>query len=704
MRTKALCLVLVWLLCSYLFNYLYTAGWIGDDEDSEIVVPDYDEHTEMAFDERGLQPAMDVYIYLNDGEITKIESCSFFSEFTSVIEPIVAEGIMTTPYNGLIEEEGGLFAVFADPNIIRPSDYQGDFAVFYLDESFYYGVKAESTQFSAWALAEKRGASAIIYSEYVAFDSSSDRYNDIVEISDCASIQWRDYSGLDYQELVTIPVVVISPNIMRILQQSPMFHLEIGPEGFEPKGITSSNVSTIESVSLPSKKVKTWEKQHQDCPPEFAGAMVEILFEDLNQDGEFQTSEQSLVIECLNQSPYTDGITSISLERNEIEVPTTECVSGIAVRFDVITTRESGMVTTELGSDTGCAGTTPESFENQLKRLLCENGHLPDETTLSEMTLSSCLSPLYENELRLVIPQLKVDSLTQSQMPTCANGGLLITMWADADGNGAWDQSETQSTQRLCNGTDGIDGENGSDGQDGENGLDAYQLLVETHNADENSCPLLVTGKEVFLGRDINSNGVLDNTEIEHSYAICNGVDGSNGTNGQTALLDTDIISNDSATDCNGVYVRLSNGFDLNNDSNLSIEETRGSRYICLPSHQTDVNATFVKESIQPNSVCLNGGVHSFIWIDEDGNDARTPEEIFMETFDCASDETVVQCNDADGDCISDEDDMNEENDRENVGDSDFDGTPDDEDDYPECDNRFDSDADGIPDDCDDDI
>ena len=148
----------------------------------------------------------------------------------------------------------------------------------------------------------------------------------------------------------------------------------------------------------------------------------------------------------------------------------------------------------------------------------------------------------------------------------------------------------------------------------------------------------------------------------------------------------------------------MSNGFDLNNDSNLSIEETRGSRYICLPSHQTDVNATFVKESIEPNSVCLNGGVHSFIWIDEDGNDTLEEGEIFMETFDCASNETVVECNDTDGDCISDENDTNEESDRENIGDSDFDGTPDDEDDYPECDNRFDSDRDGIPDDCDDDI
>ena len=57
----------------------------------------------------------------------------------------------------------------------------------------------------------------------------------------------------------------------------------------------------------------------------------------------------------------------------------------------------------------------------------------------------------------------------------------------------------------------------------------------------------------------------------------------------------------------------------------------------------------FVKESIEPNNVFLNGGVHTLIWLDEDGNGARTPEGIFMETFDCASDETVVECNDSDG-------------------------------------------------------
>ena len=60
-------------------------------------------------------------------------------------------------------------------------------------------------------------------------------------------------------------------------------------------------------------------------------------------------------------------------------------------------------------------------------------------------------------------------------MPICAAGGIRIITWADADGNGEWDQSETQSTEILCNGlngTDGQDGINGTDGKDGVNGTD----------------------------------------------------------------------------------------------------------------------------------------------------------------------------------------------------------------------------------------
>ena len=676
-------------LCLVIFCSVLT-GCVGDGDDDveneRYITPD------VVFDERGLAPSSDVYLFGNE-EIIKFESCNFFGDLPYPKEQIEAQGILARPHDG-IDVDG-------TASIIDPTDFNGDIALFYLDGETK--LVDYNSYLSSWILAQQRSASAILYSEYTAWEVTSEGDFETVEIHTCDEIQWDSMSGLPYVNIMNLPIVVISPDDMRTLENTQDPYLVIGPKGFEPKDVMVDD-EVLVSIGLPSKRISQWEPSSQDCPSDYEGAIVKTLYEDSNQDGEYQGNEQFQEIECRLVSPYGSNIVSVSIEQHIVTVPTSKCTTGMDSHIDTTTIYSDGTSIIVHSDISTCTGTTPISFENQLKRLLCENGHLPDETTLSEMTLSSCLSPLYENELRLVIPQLKVDSLTQSQMPTCANGGLLITMWADADGNGAWDQSETQSTQRLCNGTDGIDGENGSDGQDGENGLDAYELLVETHNADANSCPLLVSGKEVFLGRDVNRNGELDDTEIEHSYAICNGVDGSNGTNGQTALLDTDIISNDSATDCNGVYVRLSNGFDLNNDSNLSIEETRGSRYICLPSHQTDVNATFVKESIEPNSVCLNGGVHSFIWIDEDGNDTLEEGEIFMETFDCASNETVVECNDTDGDCISDENDTNEESDRENIGDSDFDGTPDDEDDYPECDNRFDSDRDGIPDDCDDDI
>jgi hypothetical protein len=692
MSRNALCLVL--LLLSSVFAGCTEEQTVTEEEEEQTATEEEEVSPyDQGVTERGLQERTDVYLYTSGGlNLGTVETCPLYGDFNSPAQPMISDAIATLPIDG-IDSEGMA-------KIYEPESYESNIAIMIIDQDTFdrssTGNGSEGNMVSkSLLLAQMKNASALIWT-IKERGESCDELEDVFPTN-----MFQSISGL-----LDIPLIIINPADANRILTTPNRILQIGPEGFVPQEVLiDDNIDQM--TPLVTKRVSIWEEQHQDCPSEYAGAMVKTLFEDINQDGEFQISEQSLDVKCLIQSPYADGIVSISLERNEIEVPTTECVSGIAIRFDVITTRESGVITTELGSDTGCDGLTPESFENQLKRLLCENGHLPDETTLSEMTLSSCLSPLFESELRLVIPQLKVDSMTSSQMPICSNGGLLITMWADTDGNGEWAQSETQSTQRLCNGNDGGDGANGSagqDGTDGTDGLDGYDLIVDSQNADSISCPSSVNGKEVFLGRDINRNGVLENIEIEHSYAICDGLSGANGSDGQTALLEADVFENLSSSDCNGVYVRLNNGFDLDNNSNLSNEEILGSRTICLPSQQTDVNATFVKESIEPNSVCLNGGIHSFIWIDEDANDARTPEEIFMETFDCAPDEEPVQCDDADGDCVSDEDESGDGNARENIGDSDFDGVNDDEDEYPDCDNRIDSDRDGIPDDCEDDI
>ena len=206
---------------------------------------------------------------------------------------------------------------------------------------------------------------------------------------------------------------------------------------------------------------------------------------------------------------------------------------------------------------------------------------------------------------------------------------------------------------------------------------------------------LWLRGTEVYLGRDVNRNGVLDGDEIEHSYAACNGQSGSDG---YSSLIEVDNSTN---PDCNGIYVRISSGLDVDNDTILSTNETNGARYVCLPSQQTNTNSTFVKEEISPNSDCLNGGVHYYIWLDENGDNNVTEDEIFMESFDCADDTVVVECNDSDRDCISDVDDSDPDNDdRQNSGDSDRDFVQD-EDEDPRCigfDDRLDSDDDGTPD------
>ena len=149
-------------------------------------------------------------------------------------------------------------------------------------------------------------------------------------------------------------------------------------------------------------------------------------------------------------------------------------------------------------------------------------------------------------------------------------------------------------------------------------------------------------------------------------------------------------------TDCDGVYVRITNGLDSNNDSDLSSNETLGARTICLPSKQTDTNATFVKERIEPNINCQNGGIHSYIWIDENGDDRKSDNEIFMQSYDCADDTTPVECEDSDGDCISDSDDESpDESSRETGDDSDNDKIVDTEDNCPYDYNPDQSDDDG---------
>lgn len=79
----------------------------------------------------------------------------------------------------------------------------------------------------------------------------------------------------------------------------------------------------------------------------------------------------------------------------------------------------------------------------------------------------------------------------------------------------------------ACSG-DAIDGKDGEDGKDGKDGVSAVMRLTEEPPGD--NCDR--GGQKVEYGPDKNGNGKLDNSEVEGTEYVCDGVPGSTGARG----------------------------------------------------------------------------------------------------------------------------------------------------------------------------
>jgi len=87
----------------------------------------------------------------------------------------------------------------------------------------------------------------------------------------------------------------------------------------------------------------------------------------------------------------------------------------------------------------------------------------------------------------------------------CTNGGYKIQTGIDTNNNGILDTNEVQSTNYICNGTNGYDG------------LSSLINISEEPKGDncENG------GYKIEIGIDTNNNGILDSDEIETIKYIC---------------------------------------------------------------------------------------------------------------------------------------------------------------------------------------
>ena len=119
---------------------------------------------------------------------------------------------------------------------------------------------------------------------------------------------------------------------------------------------------------------------------------------------------------------------------------------------------------------------------------------------------------------------------SQTMFQVCQNNA-----WQEIDLTGKAGLNGTDGIDGV-NGTNGDDGVNGSDGNDGQNGAngadgsDGQTSLIVSSVAALANCPS--GGTRIETGIDDDRDGFLASSEIDSTLLVCNGEDGSDGTNG----------------------------------------------------------------------------------------------------------------------------------------------------------------------------
>ncbi len=192
----------------------------------------------------------------------------------------------------------------------------------------------------------------------------------------------------------------------------------------------------------------------------------------------------------------------------------------------------------------------------------------------------------------------------------CPTGGVSIDSGIDENGNGKLDALEIDQQQILCN------GENGSDG--------AGNLL--TTSIIQAGAICASGGVQIDSGLDTNSNGTLDNNEIENSNKLCNGIDGATGTvgaigptgatgatgpagaagapgsDGAEGINSLIVLNSEPAgSNCPSGGVRIDAGGDNNRNNILDAAEIDSTRYLCGAQASLNTDIIYIANPRLPN-------------------------------------------------------------------------------------------------------
>lgn len=241
---------------------------------------------------------------------------------------------------------------------------------------------------------------------------------------------------------------------------------------------------------------------------------------------------------CLRFKIYTDGS---ALDYQETMVTTTD---------------EFGMVNVVIGTGTQNGGSA-QSFDEILwnvfpKSLVVEvdlKGTCTTFTEISNQPFTSVPYALYAANAKSTVVKTSIEPEGEN----CEEGGVKLEFGFDANNNGLLDTLEIDDTltKYVCNGANGVDGTDGADGAvgsqgpmgpkgdkgdagntgaQGEAGVNGKNTLIKT-TVESSGANCTNGGVKLETGLDVNSNGVLDSSEVNTSSTqyVCNGTGNSSG-------------------------------------------------------------------------------------------------------------------------------------------------------------------------------
>lgn len=187
------------------------------------------------------------------------------------------------------------------------------------------------------------------------------------------------------------------------------------------------------------------------------------------------------------------------------------------------------------------------------------------------------------------------------------------------------------------NGTGGGTGSNGNDGVGGNNGIDGVSSLLKT-SIESAGIHCETGGIKIDSGNDENGNGQLDSSEILSTEYVCNGIAGTNGSDGSSGVNGTSgsdgnsgINGSDGTSGSNGSGgVNGTSGSDGTN----GLDGNSGSNGI--GSNGNNGISSLVKTGVEPAGThCKDGGVKIESGEDENNNGQLESSEITATRYVC---------------------------------------------------------------------